>query len=149
MEFGTGNNFGFCAFTTYGAFWVAFCLLQLDHTHNLTEQDKALFLLAFAIYTAIMFIASFRENVALMLVFFLLLLGLILLVFFHFFPENIAILRAAGAILLIDAFGALYVMTHLIYKDKFQYDVLPVGPPCQYWFRKDRNLAGTNDVEKR
>ncbi|MCB1771269.1 MAG: acetate uptake transporter, partial [Candidatus Competibacteraceae bacterium] len=31
QEMKTGNNFGYCAFTSYGAFWIALCLMLLGN----------------------------------------------------------------------------------------------------------------------
>ncbi len=33
LEFGTGNNFGFCAFTGYGAFWISLCFYLIFGTN--------------------------------------------------------------------------------------------------------------------
>lgn len=129
MEFATGNNFGFCAFTTYGAFWMSFVLIHLDKAHPVTEQDMAMFLIAFTIYTFIMFVASTRENIALATLFFQLLVGLVLLDFANFYPEVTGLKTAAGCILVTDALTALYIMAHIIFLDTFKRDVLPVGPP--------------------
>lgn len=139
MEFVTGNNFGFCAFTTYGGFWISFVALSLNKHFVLTEHfivtehDKALFLIVFLIFTFIMFVASTRQHAVLMGVFFVLFLGLLLLVFSHFYPGNVSLKTAGASFLLLSALGALYIMSHLIYFDAFKQNILPVGLPMQEW----------------
>lgn len=72
-EFRTGNTFGATAFTSYGAFWMAFAAtLQF----KLIASNSALgfFLLGWTIFTGIMFLASFRTSIAVMVLFALLFL---------------------------------------------------------------------------
>uniref|UniRef100_A0A915K9B7 Uncharacterized protein n=1 Tax=Romanomermis culicivorax TaxID=13658 RepID=A0A915K9B7_ROMCU len=132
MEYGNANNFGFSAFTTYGAFWISLVamLIANDYTkYEAKDQELALFLAAFALYTLIMLIGSSKHNLALFLVFLLLFLGLIFLSMFHFFPHN-HILKIIGASILVAcALGALYILAHLILLESFKRDVLPVGGP--------------------
>jgi hypothetical protein len=74
-----------------------------------------------------MWVGSLRIHKALGIVFTLLLIGFILLDFGHFgYPEmNVW----AGYELMVCAASAWYVMAHLIYKDVFGKDILPVGGP--------------------
>ena len=70
-EFRIGNTFGATAFSSYGAFWMAFAAtIQF----KLVQDNSALgfFLLGWTIFTAIMFLASFRTSIAVMLLFALL-----------------------------------------------------------------------------
>ncbi len=83
MEFRTGNTFGATAFTSYGAFWLAlgFTLMPLFTTaagpgKNLVDligPDAAtgvgIFLLGWTIFTALMFLGTFKLNGALIAVF--------------------------------------------------------------------------------
>jgi hypothetical protein len=67
-EFVKGNTFGATAFTSYGAFWMAFWYLVT------TGGDKgagavALFLTAWTIFTAYMTVAAMKASRAVMLVF--------------------------------------------------------------------------------
>jgi hypothetical protein len=76
MEFKTGNNFGFCAFTGYGAFWISLCLMVIFGkspdlvksypTLAFSANDLGFFLVAWTIFTAILFIAC--AQVALLVV---------------------------------------------------------------------------------
>ncbi|OQW93719.1 MAG: hypothetical protein BWK79_09675 [Beggiatoa sp. IS2] len=126
----TGNNFGYCAFTSYGCFWIALGFLLIGNHYGLymsSTTDTGWFLIAWTLYTAIMWVGSLRIHKALGIVFTLLLIGFILLDFGHFgYPEmNVW----AGYELMVCAASAWYVMAHLIYKDVFGKDILPVGGP--------------------
>jgi succinate-acetate transporter protein len=82
-EFRTGNTFGATAFCSYGAFWISFfILLQLGVPHlPKTEifSSLGLYLWAWGIFTAYMFIASLRTTGAIALVFLLLAITFIVL----------------------------------------------------------------------
>jgi succinate-acetate transporter protein len=126
----TGNNFGYAAFTAYGAFWISLALLLLGNFFKIlpsSETDTGWFLVAWTLITVIFWIGSMRANGALALTFTLLLIGFILLDLAHFgFP---ALTKVAGYELMLCALGAWYVMAHLIFQDVFGRDVLPVGKP--------------------
>ena len=82
QEFKTGNNFGFAAFTTYGAFWIALGGIFLTANLRLlliANSDIGWFLVIFSILTAIYLIGAMRQNSALSVVFLTLLIGYILL----------------------------------------------------------------------
>jgi uncharacterized protein len=75
-EFRTGNTFGATAFTSYGAFWISFWALQHFYAKTIPEANAGdavgLYLIAWGIFTAYMFIASLRTTAAIALVFILL-----------------------------------------------------------------------------
>ena len=130
QEMKTGNNFGYSAFTAYGAFWIALGLMLLGNNFGIfaaSTTDVGWFLVAFTLYTVIMWIGSMRTNGVLAFTFTLLLAGFILLDLAHFgFPQLTVI---AGYELMVCALGAWYVMAHIIFKDLWGYDILPVGKP--------------------
>ncbi|HOO90683.1 MAG TPA: acetate uptake transporter [Syntrophales bacterium] len=130
QEMKTGNNFGYSAFTTYGAFWISLAIiLLLNHfgIYKSSTTDVGWFLVAFTGYTAIMWIGSMRINGALAITFALLLIGFILLDFAHFgFP---AMTKVAGYELMACALMAWYTMAHIILGDVFERDVFPAGKP--------------------
>lgn len=80
-EFANHNTFGAVAFCSYGAFWMSFWYLE---TATKLGSDGAkgvgLYLLAWAIFTCYMTIASFRTNLFVFLVFVVLTLTYIALV---------------------------------------------------------------------
>src|SRR4051794_461466 len=75
-EFKTGNTFGAVAFTSYGAFWISFWAFVTFFEKDVPKADAGhavgLFLIAWGIFTAYMFIASLRTTAAIALVFALL-----------------------------------------------------------------------------
>jgi succinate-acetate transporter protein len=82
QEFRAGNTFGATAFCSYGGFWLALGFILLPGSGILASlvADKALssgvgvFLLGWTIFTGLMLIATFRLNLALVVVFALLFL---------------------------------------------------------------------------
>lgn len=128
----TGNNFGYSAFCSYGAFWICLALIFLGNHFKVFPSggiDVGYFLLTWTIYTFIMWIGSWRTNGMLALTFTLLLLGFIFLDFAHFTSASTMWTRIAGVDLVLCALCAWYVMAHVIYHDVYGRDVLPVGKP--------------------
>ncbi len=82
-EFRTGNTFGSTAFTSYGAFWLSFWALVHFYAAKIPAADAGhaigLYLIAWGIFTAYMFIASLRTTGAVALVFILLAITFIVL----------------------------------------------------------------------
>jgi succinate-acetate transporter protein len=130
QELKTGNNFGYCAFTGYGAFWISLALIQLGNRYKIFESsptDIGWFLVAFTLFTAVLWVGSLRISKALALTFTLLLIGFILLDLGHFgYP---ALVKVAGYELMLCAFSAWYIMASIISKDLVGRDLLPVGEP--------------------
>src|ERR1700761_4973023 len=75
-EFRTGNTFGATAFSSYGAFWLSFWAFVEFFAKSVPEKDAGhavgLYLIAWGIFTAYMFVASLRTTAAVATVFFLL-----------------------------------------------------------------------------
>jgi len=140
QEFKCGNNFGYSAFVSYGAFWIAlaFIFMIMDFqgaqgnwigAHlKITGKDLGYFLLAFTVYTAIMFIGSFAVHFAMFLTFLTLLLGFIGLDLV-FIADMKSVLTITAIDLIICALLALYMMAHVIFLQVFGRNVLPVGSP--------------------
>ncbi len=138
LEFKKNNNFGFCAFTGYGAFWISLCLMiifgknaELVKSYpvfGFSEVDLGFFLVAWTIFTFSLFIASMRHHTALALTFFTLLLGFIGLDLKEL-TGNAAAGTFAAYDLLVCASLALYLMTVSIFAESGI--KLPVGKP---WF---------------
>ncbi|MCE1229134.1 MAG: acetate uptake transporter [Firmicutes bacterium] len=130
QEMKVGNNFGFCAFTGYGAFWIGFVLLKLSARYGVFEvtgHDVGYFLIAYTIFTFILWVASMKITKGHFVIFSLLLLGFVLLDLEHFgFP---GLKLAASLDLIACALSALYGMAHVVLGDAFGRDVLPMGGP--------------------
>jgi succinate-acetate transporter protein len=142
MEFRCANNFGFSAFVSYGAFWIALGIIFILNHFNIyhsSTTDVGWFLVAWTIYTAIMWIPAMRVHAAMAVTFTLLLIGFILLDLAHFgFPW---LTKVAGYELMLCATSALYMMAHVIYAQVFGYDVLPVGEP---WIKPQKTALSEN-----
>src|SRR3954452_10851582 len=75
-EFRNNNTFGATAFTSYGAFWISFFVLEQFQADKIPAANLGaavgLYLIAWGIFTTYMWIASFRVSAAVMIVFLLL-----------------------------------------------------------------------------
>ena len=82
-EFRTGNTFGATAFCSYGAFWISFYILLHVGAPVIPKGELfssvGLYLWAWGIFTAYMFVASLRTTGAVALVFLLLAITFIVL----------------------------------------------------------------------
>jgi len=130
QEMKVGNNFGFCAFSGYGAFWMSFALILVCKRYDIFPSEGnevGWFLVAFTLFTAILWVGSLKISRGLALVFTLLLIGFVLLDLEHF---GMPCLKKVAAIELIAcALSALYGMAHGVFFDAFGRDVLPMGGP--------------------
>jgi succinate-acetate transporter protein len=100
-EFAAGNTFGATAFTSYGAFWLAYSALYIPwfgvidayetapaHTKNI-DPAVGIFLLAWAMFTFFMWFGTFKSNIAFCLLFFFLTLTFVLLSISEFKRSNL------------------------------------------------------------
>jgi succinate-acetate transporter protein len=131
-EFAKGNTFGATAFTSYGAFWLAFWYLT-GHTDlsGVDAKDAShgvgLFLLAWAIFTAYMFIASLRTTGALVGVFGLLTITFLLLALGDL-TDTSGLSKAGGWFGIATALVAWYASFAGVLAFTNKRAVLPVGP---------------------
>ncbi|MBU5638985.1 acetate uptake transporter [Geomonas sp. Red69] len=152
MEFKTGNNFGFCAFTGYGAFWISLCLMiifgknadlvKAYPTLAFNANDLGFYLVAWTVFTFILFIASMKHHATLAFIFLTLLLGFIGLDVKEFTGSALAGTFAAYD-LLVCAFSALYLMTVAVYAESGIN--LPVGEP---WIKESTAADAVLAAEK-
>ena len=125
-----GNNFGYSAFVSYGAFWIGFGIILILNKigiYTSSTTDVGWFLVAWTGYTTILWIASMRVHKAMFITFTLLLAGFVLLDVGHFGP---AIYNTIACyVLILCALGAWYMMAAIIINDLAGKTVLPVGKP--------------------
>lgn len=130
QEMKTGNNFGYCAFTSYGAFWISLCLMLLGNTHGwwaMGPTDLGWFLVGWTLFTLILWVGSLRIHGAMAWTFTLLVVGFVLLDLEHF---GMPFLKVPAAIVLIGcALGAWYMMARVILNELWGREVLPAGKP--------------------
>ncbi|MBN2165894.1 MAG: acetate uptake transporter [Marinilabiliaceae bacterium] len=123
-----GNNFGYSAFVAYGAFWIGLGIIWIINHFHIYESngtDVGFYLVAWTLYTAIMFVASLRVHKAMVITFGTLLLGFILLDLAHFgFPS---LTFYAAIVLIVCAGAAWYMMAGIIINDLAGKTILPFG----------------------
>ncbi|WP_005036354.1 acetate uptake transporter [Holophaga foetida] len=120
QELKIGNNFGACAFVGYGSFWISLILILLSGRFNLfpvQPHDLLWFLVAYTIFTAILWVAALKISKNLAVVFTLLLLGFIFLDLDHM---GLEIFKKIAAIdLILCAGSAIYGAAKIFYGDIF------------------------------
>jgi len=130
-EFRTGNTFGAVAFTSYGAFWLSFWAFVQFFEKSVPKADAGhavgLFLIAWGIFTAYMFIASLRTTAAVALVFILLTVTFFLLGIGNA-GAHPNIIKAGGWVGLATALAAWYASFAAVTNSTFGRTVLPVRP---------------------
>jgi succinate-acetate transporter protein len=130
QEFKCGNNFGYSAFVSYGAFWIALSVILLLNNFGIYKSsgtDLGWFLVCWTLYTLILWVAAMRIHGAMASTFTLLVIGFILLDLAHFgFPF---LTKPAALVLIGCALNAWYMMAHVIFAQVFGMDILPVGRP--------------------
>ena len=135
LEFRSGNNFGFCAFSGYGAFWIALCfyvifgqngeLVEHYPVLKFSANDLGFFLLMWTFFTFILFIASLKHHTNLIIIFLTLFLGFLGLVIKEFTGSQV-IGKLAAWDLIICGLAAWYGMASAIYEEAGI--ILPAGP---------------------
>jgi succinate-acetate transporter protein len=133
-EFRTGNTFGAVAFCSYGAFWLG--IWGINHLYvpvilksgaETLAHGVGLYLWAWTIFTAYMFIASLRTSAALIVVFGLLLVTFVLLAVGNSGLDT-NIIKWGGYFGLATAAAAWYASMAAVVNSTFGRTVLPVRP---------------------
>jgi succinate-acetate transporter protein len=133
-EFRTGNTFGAVAFTSYGAFWLSFFVFATFFADKLPAKDAGvaghavgLYLIAWGIFTAYMFIASLRTTAAIATVFALLAVTFIVLGIGDV-SGTADITKAGGFIGIATAIAAWYASFAAVTNSTFGRTIMPVKP---------------------
>jgi succinate-acetate transporter protein len=131
-EFRSGNTFGAVAFTSYGAFWLSFWAYHQFYASSITDKVAAgdgvgLYLIAWGIFTAYMFVASLRTTAAISLVFLLLTVTFFLLGFGDT-SANSDVHKLGGYFGLATAAAAWYASFAVVTNSTFGRTLLPVFP---------------------
>jgi uncharacterized protein len=130
-EFRTGNTFGAVAFTSFGGFWLSFWAFVTFFAGDIPPAHVAaavgLYLIAWAIFTTYMFVASLRTTVAIAVVFFLLAITFFLLGIGNA-NESTGMVEAGGWFGLATALAAWYASFAAVTNSTFGRTVLPVKP---------------------
>jgi succinate-acetate transporter protein len=130
-EFRTGNTFGACAFTSFGAFWLSYWAFVQFYASSVpaAEAGKAvgLYLIAWGIFTTYMLMASLRTTAAVVLVFLLLAVTFFLLGIGNANTSNSTI-KIGGWFGLATAIAAWYASFAGVTNATWGRIVLPVIP---------------------
>src|SRR3954447_21760128 len=130
-EFRAGNTFGAVAFTSYGAFWMSYWAFVQFYAADVPKEETGaavgLFLIAWGIFTAYMFIASLRTTAAVAAVFALLALTFLVLGIGEASGTE-GITKLGGWIGLATALVAWYASFAVVTNSTFGRTVLPVRP---------------------
>jgi uncharacterized protein len=130
-EFRTGNTFGAVAFSSFGAFWISFWALVTFFEDSIPEEalgaSVGLYLWAWAIFTAYMFIASLRTTGAVALVFLLLTITFILLAAGNS-GDHTNVIKWGGYVGIATAIAAWYASFAAVINSTFGRTVAPVMP---------------------
>jgi len=128
-EFRTGNTFGAVAFTSFGAFWISFWALTQFFSKDIPAADAGhavgLYLIAWAIFTSYMFVASLRTTAAIATVFLLLAVTFVLLGIGNA-GAHTNLIKAGGWVGLATAAAAWYASFAAVTNATFGRTVLPV-----------------------
>jgi len=128
-EFRTGNTFGAVAFSSFGAFWISFWALVTFFAKDIPAEHAAaaigLYLIAWGIFTAYMFIASLRTTAAVATVF-LLLTATFFLLGIGEASESPGTVEIGGWFGLATAAAAWYASFAAVTNSTFGRTVLPV-----------------------
>jgi succinate-acetate transporter protein len=143
-EFRTGNTFGAVAFSSFGAFWISYWALVTFFVDSIPPEHAGaaigLFLWAWAIFTAYMFVASLRTTGAVALVFFLLTITFILLAAGNS-GDHTTMIKWGGYVGIATAIAAWYASFAAVINSTFARTIAPVMP-LQVARREEVDPAG-------
>lgn len=123
MEFRVGNTFGTTVHCSYGAFWLSYAMYLLPYlgiqsayggeTTRSYTFAVGIYLILWGFLTLIFLIAALRTNIAILLVFFFLVLAYLFLSIANFISTehpvpSVRVNKAGGAFAVICAFCAFY-----------------------------------------
>ncbi len=134
-EFKTGNTLGATAFTSYGAFWLSFAAIFIPGTGILAALTTSgtlhsalgIYLLAWGIFTFLMFLGSLRTTMALMTVLGLLTLTFLALAFGELLGAS-ALGVLGGYLGILTALAAWYTALAGLLTSMDGIFTLPTGP---------------------
>ena len=130
-EFRNNNTFGATAFTSYGAFWLSFWAFNQFFADKVPAGELGdavgLYLIAWGIFTAYMWIASFRTTAAVSAVFLLLAITYFLLGIGESASAD-GLVKAGGWIGIATAIAAWYASFAGVTNSTFGRTVMPVRP---------------------
>jgi succinate-acetate transporter protein len=133
MEWKKGNTFATTAFISYGFFWLSLVTLVLlpkiiPTVAATNETALAVYLLIWGLFTAVMFLGTFRLNRALQVVFGSLTVLFFMLAIGDFTDASPGFKHFTGYEGLVCGFSAIYTGLAQILNELYGKTVLPLGP---------------------
>ncbi len=132
-EFRSGNAFGAVAFSSFGAFWISFFVLVSFNVAQLPagEVNSALglYLYAWGVFTACLFLCSFASARAVQLLFLLLTATFVLLGIGQT-GAHTTVTHIGGYVGIATAAVAVYIATAELMKGVYGHSMLPIGEPA-------------------
>lgn len=130
-EFVRKNTFGAVAFTSFGAFWIAYYVFVRFIAPGISAADLpvavGVFLLGWTIFTAYMTVASLRVSGAVVAVFVLLTVTFVLLTI-GAFHSSVGLDKAGGWVGIATAAAAWYASFAGVVNETYKRSVLPTMP---------------------
>jgi len=131
MEWKKGNTFATTAFISYGFFWISLVALIVLPKLNLVaptdEKAKAAYLFMWGLFTAVMFVGTFRLNRALQFVFGTLTILFFLLAYGDFCGAGAGFKHATGFEGIVCGLAAIYAGLAQVLNELAGKIVLPLG----------------------
>jgi succinate-acetate transporter protein len=131
MEWKKGNTFATAAFTSYGLFWLTLVVLVLLPKLNLSpaadSNAMAAYLAMWGLFTAVMFVGTFRLSRALQVVFGTLTVLFFLLAFGDYTGAGAGFKHFTGYEGIICGFSAIYTGLAQVLNELYGEVVLPLG----------------------
>jgi uncharacterized protein len=138
-EFRAGNTFGATAFTSFGAFWISFWAFEQFFAKDVPKthlgSTVGLYLIAWGIFTAYMWVASLRTTAAISLVFILLTATFIILGIGQA-NASANTIKIGGWVGIATAAAAWYASFAAVVNSTFGRTIMPVIP-----LRRDAGAA--------
>ena len=133
MEWKKGNTFATTAFISYGFFWLSFVTLVLlpkiiPSVTPSAENAVAAYLAMWGIFTAVMFVGTFRLNRALQFVFGSLTVLFFLLAYGDFTDASASFRHFTGYEGIVCGISAIYTGLAQILNEIYGKILLPIGP---------------------
>lgn len=133
MEWKKGNTFATTAFISYGFFWLSLVALVLlpkiiPAIAATSESALAVYLSIWGLFTAVMFLGTFRLSRALQFVFGSLTLLFFLLAYGDFTDAGAEFKHFTGYEGLVCGFSAIYTGLAQVLNELYGQTVLPLGP---------------------
>jgi succinate-acetate transporter protein len=132
MEWKKNNTFGTTAFVSYGFFWLSLVTLillpKIDPTLAPNEAAMAAYLILWGLFTLGLFIATFRLNRALQVIFGTLTILFFLLAIGEFDKSDQTLKKITGYEGIFCGLSACYAGLAQVLNEVFGRTVLPLGP---------------------